>query len=161
MPYKIKRKCIYNIDESLSNRKVSSNLTFKNFARALGGLTASVTYGIKSDPGADLVLNFTLGQTVGEIEYVDGLVYDKTGGRSRKQQFNDPLQATKLLKVYDLTEEDVEWANGDAIEKIATHIFKTPQIHNVHQKRKLSKKGNIPYEEGLEFETLANSILSE
>jgi hypothetical protein len=95
------------------------------------------------------MLIYTLGQTIEECEYIHGLIYDRNDVHGKPKSFTNPFTATALFKIYDLTEQDIQMAGEDAIEQIHDQIFGS---------RETLKE---PYEEGLEFETLANSILSE
>lgn len=175
MPYYSKGKCIYkkktnkkvgctkgpienymaalhaNVEESLDTSKVGSNLEFKSVIPNADKTEVSVFYGVKSDPGTDLVLIFALGQTADDSDYLYGVTYDKNDPKGRPQKFEDPSskEAIALLKTYHLTSNDVEMAGQDAYEKIADNVFAT------------SKVLEEPYEESLEFESLFSKLIQD
>ena len=156
MPYYSKGKCIYkknmaaiqaNVEESLNEPKVGTNLTFKSVIPTADKTEVSVFYVVKSDPGTDLVLKFALGQTAEDSNYQYGVIYDKNDPRGRPQKFEDPAKASKLFSIYHLTPNDVEMAGQDAYEKIASKIFTSQTLEE-------------PYEESLEFEVLFAKVLN-
>ena len=171
MPYYSKGKCIYkknsdkkvgctkgpikkymaaiqaNVKESLNQPTVGTNLAFKSVIPTADKTEVSVFYGVKSDPGTDLVLKFALGQTAEDSDYRYGVVYDKNDPKGRPQKFEDPAKASKLFSVYHLTPNDVEMAGQDAYEKIASKFFTSQALDE-------------PYEESLEFEALFAKVFN-
>jgi len=134
----------------MSTKRVGSNLEFKSVIPTADKTEATVFYKVKSDPGADLALVFSLGKTPEDTDYSYGAVVDRNDLRGRPKKFKDPSseETVKMLFIHDLTPNDVEMAGQDAYEKIASHLTDAPKL-------------NEPYEESLEFEALADKILNE
>jgi hypothetical protein len=135
-------------NESLNVSSVGSNLEFKSVIPTADKTEVSVFYGVKSDPGTDLVLIFKLGETAEDSDYLYGVVYDKRNPKGRPQKFEDPSskEAEKILSVCELSPDDVEMAGQDAYERIQDKVF-TP-----------SRVLQDPYEESLQFEQLFAKI---
>jgi hypothetical protein len=150
---KAQQKALYASEaanESLNTRKVSSNLEFKSVIPTMDKTEASVFYKVKSDPGVDLVLVFSLGESSDETDYRYGAIVDRHDHRGRPKKFEDPSaeDTVKMLAIHDLTSDDVEMAGQDAYDQIHQHMSDVPEL-------------NEPYEESLEFEALCKKILSE
>lgn len=138
-------------NESLNTSSVGSNLEFKSVIPTADKTEVSVFYGVKSDPGTDLVLIYKLGQTVEDSDYLYSVVYDKRNPKGLPQKFEDPSSddAGKILSVCDLSADDVEMAGQDAYERIEDKIFSP------------SKALQDPYEESLQFEQLFAKIFED
>ena len=175
MPYYPKGKCVYKKDtnkkvgctkgpvknylaalhaatanESLDTRSVGSNLEFKSVIPNIDNTEASVFYKLKSDPGADLVLVFSLGESPEDADYQYGAIIDRNDRRGRPKRFQDPAaeETTQMLKVYRITSDDVEMAGQDAYEQIEQHLSSVPKLKD-------------PYEEKLAFFDLFKKVISE
>lgn len=138
------------IKEAMHSELVGSNLEFKSVIPNMDKTEASVFYKVKSDPGVDLVLVFSLGESSEDTDYQYGAIVDRHDFRGRPKKFEDPSaeDTVKMLAVHDLTSEDVEMAGQDAYEQIHQHMSDVPKLKE-------------PYEEGLAFEKLCKKILSE
>jgi hypothetical protein len=137
-------------NEALDTKRVGSNLEFKSVIPTADKTEATVFYKVRKDPGSDLALVYSLGETSEDTDYLYGAVIDRNDVKGRPKKFEDPSaeETVKMLKIYGLTSEDVEMAGQDAYEKIAQHMSEVPSLKE-------------PYEEGLEFEALCAKILSE
>ena len=148
---KAQQKALYASEadnESLNESEVSSNLEFKSVIPTMDKTEASVFYKVKSDPGVDLVLVFSLGESSEDTDYQYGAIVDRHDVRGRPKKFEDPSaeDTVKMLAIHDLTSEEVEMAGQDAYEQIHQHLSAKPSLKE-------------PYEESLQFEALFAKII--
>ena len=137
-------------NESLNESEVSSNLEFKSVIPNMDKTEASVFYKVKTDPGVDLILVYSLGESSDDTDYQYGAIVDRHDPKGRPKKFEDPSSedTVKMLAIHDLTSEDIEMAGQDAYDQIHQHMSNVPTLKE-------------PYEESLQFEKLCQKILSE
>ena len=149
------QKALYaseNVKESLDTSKVGSNLEFKMVMPPLQSeKKCSVFYKVLSDPGADLVIVYSIGTIAEDTDYLYFAIVDHNDPHGKPHIEEDPLSesAKALLKTYRLTPSDVEMAGDDGYEKIEEHLFGNSEVLKE------------PFEESKSFEELAKSILTE
>jgi hypothetical protein len=149
------QKALYaseNVKESLDTSKVGSNLEFKMVMPPLQDeKKCSVFYKVLSDPGADLVIVYSIGNIAEDTDYLYFAVVDHNDPHSKPHIEEDPLSesAKSLLKTYKLTPADVEMAGDDGYEKIEEHLFSS------------SETLKEPFEESKSFEAFAKRVLAE
>lgn len=134
-------------DESLNESAAGSNLGFKSVIPNMDKTEASVFYKVKSEPGVDLVLVYSIGESSDDTDYLYGAIMDRNDLRGRPKKFEDPSseETTKMLKIHGLTSDDIEMAGQDGYEQIRRHMSAVPKLSE-------------PYEESLQFEKLFAKI---
>lgn len=136
------QKALY-ANESL-NTKRAGNLSFVSVYPSTD--EACVVYNVKKEPYIKVSLVYTLKDSFyPEYEYFT--LKDQNDPKGKMHRIEDPLEAASLLKNYGLTPDDIEMAGQDGTEKIAQHFEQ--------------ESSSDSFEESLEFEALAESILSE
>jgi hypothetical protein len=175
MPYYSKNKCVYkkktnkkvgctkgpvkdymaalhaNVEESLDS-SVSSNLEFKNLRFPSKNVAIATYHHLSKKDSIDLILYYKLGKTAEEANYLYTLAKDNGDLHGQPVKFEDPqspefaqfCQSKKL----NLTSEDVEMAGQDATQRIEDSFSYAPKL-------------NEPYEEGLEFFKVFQTIIAE
>ena len=149
------QKALYaseNIKEGLDTSKVGSNLEFKMVAPpSQDEKKCSVFYKVLSDPGADLVIVYSVGNIAEDTDYSYFAIVDHNDPHGKPHIEEDPLSesAKSLLKTYKLTPADVEMAGDDGYEKIEEHLFGNSEVLKE------------PFEESKNFEAFAKRVLAE
>lgn len=149
------QKALYASEKNLQEKKidlskVGSNLEFKGVIPSMDVKKCSVLYKVLSEVNTDLIVVYKLGKDLEQTDYYYFAVYDHNDPKGRPQIEEDPQSKSSenLLKIYDLTPDDVEMAGQDGYERISQQMSNVPSLKE-------------PYEEGLQFEKLCNKILSE
>jgi hypothetical protein len=134
----------------LNESAVGPNLQFKSVIPNMDKTEASVFYSVKADPGVDLVLVFSIGESSDETDYLYGAIRDRNDLKGRPKKFEDPSskETAKMLKIHRLSPDDIEMAGQDAYEQIQQHMSAVPKL-------------NEPYEESLEFEKLFAKVIED